>query len=303
MGRYLAWLERGARPPVRRATRPRGAGRSRTRARSGSRSGTTSGSGPRRRPGPPSPNASMPGARWFPGARLNYAEHALALPGRAGSDVVVVGHSQTRDPVELTADELRDAVARCRAGLQALGVRPRGPGRGLPAQHPRDARGVPRHGVAGRDLVLVRAGVRDAGRGGPVRADRARRAADDRRIPVRRPRARPRGRGGRDPRRAAVASGRRSSSPTCAGAARGRGGDPGRGGLVVAARGRRHRWRSTTFPSTTRCTSSSRPAPPGFRRRSSTGTAGSSSSTRRRSRCTRISGRATASAGSRRPAG
>ena len=158
----------------------------------------------------------MPGARWFPGARLNYAEHALALPGRAGSDVVVVAHSQTRGPVELTADELRDAVARCRAGLQRLGVRRGRPGRGLPAQHPRDARRVPRDRLARRDLVLLRAGVRDAGRGRPVRADRARRAADDRRLPLRRPRARPRGRGGRDPRRAADASGRRSSSPTCA---------------------------------------------------------------------------------------
>ena len=25
---------------------------------------------------------AMPGARWFPGARLNYAEHALRTPGR-----------------------------------------------------------------------------------------------------------------------------------------------------------------------------------------------------------------------------
>ena len=67
-------------------------------------------------------DARMPGARWFPGATLNYAEHALRLPGRPDTDVVVVGRSQTRGPVDLTAAELRDAVARCRLGLQRLGV-------------------------------------------------------------------------------------------------------------------------------------------------------------------------------------
>jgi acetoacetyl-CoA synthetase len=67
-------------------------------------------------------DARMPGAVWFPGATLNYAEHALRLPGRREGDVVVIGRSQTRAPVELTAAELRDQVARCRAGLQRLGV-------------------------------------------------------------------------------------------------------------------------------------------------------------------------------------
>ena len=73
----------------------------------------------------------MPGARWFPGGTLNYAEHALALPGRAPDDVVVVGRTQTRAPVELTAGELRDAVgalprraAPARACDAATGSRP-----------------------------------------------------------------------------------------------------------------------------------------------------------------------------------
>jgi acetoacetyl-CoA synthetase len=68
-------------------------------------------------------NARMPGASWFTGATLNYAEHALRLPDRADDDVVVIGRSQTRGPVDLTAAELRDQVARCRAGLASLGVR------------------------------------------------------------------------------------------------------------------------------------------------------------------------------------
>ena len=68
-------------------------------------------------------DARMPGARWFPGATLNYAEHALRLPGRRDADVVVIGRSQTRGSTDLTAAELRDAVARCRLGLRRLGVR------------------------------------------------------------------------------------------------------------------------------------------------------------------------------------
>ena len=68
-------------------------------------------------------SAAMPGAEWFPGATLNYAEQALRMPGRAADDIVVIGRSQTRGPSTLTASELRDAVARCRAGLVRLGVR------------------------------------------------------------------------------------------------------------------------------------------------------------------------------------
>ncbi|MEK6721002.1 MAG: acetoacetate--CoA ligase [Chloroflexota bacterium] len=65
----------------------------------------------------------MPGASWFSGAQINYAEHALRLDGRAGTDIVVIGHSQTRDPVLFSAEDLRDQVARMRAGLVRLGVR------------------------------------------------------------------------------------------------------------------------------------------------------------------------------------
>ena len=65
----------------------------------------------------------MPGARWFPGATLNYAEHTLRLPGRRPEDEVLVSVSQSRPTLRLTAAELRDQVARCRAGLRRLGVR------------------------------------------------------------------------------------------------------------------------------------------------------------------------------------
>ncbi len=74
-------------------------------------------------PGPALAEPRMPGARWFPNAGINYAQHALSMSGRSPDDVVVVARSQTREPVELTAAGLRDAVARCRAGLERLGVR------------------------------------------------------------------------------------------------------------------------------------------------------------------------------------
>jgi acetoacetyl-CoA synthetase len=64
-------------------------------------------------------DASLPGARWFPGVELNYAAHAL----RSEPDgPALVARSQSRGPSELSMAELRDQVARCRAGLQRLGV-------------------------------------------------------------------------------------------------------------------------------------------------------------------------------------
>jgi acetoacetyl-CoA synthetase len=60
----------------------------------------------------------MPGAEWFPGATLNYAEHML--PNLDA--VAVVARSNTRGPFELTFAELAEQVARARAGLQRLGV-------------------------------------------------------------------------------------------------------------------------------------------------------------------------------------
>jgi len=65
----------------------------------------------------------MPGARWFEGATLNYAEHMVGLDEDAAR-VAIVARSQSRDPFEVTWGDLRDQVARARAGLQRLGVGP-----------------------------------------------------------------------------------------------------------------------------------------------------------------------------------
>jgi acetoacetyl-CoA synthetase len=63
----------------------------------------------------------MPGAEWFAGSRLNYAEHMVGGEGDDGR-VAVIAHSQTRSPVELTFADLREQVAAARGGLERLGV-------------------------------------------------------------------------------------------------------------------------------------------------------------------------------------
>ncbi len=68
---------------------------------------------------------AMPGARWFEGAELNYAENLLAYgEGREG-EVAVLHCSELRDEdplAELTWGELSARVAACAGGLRSLGV-------------------------------------------------------------------------------------------------------------------------------------------------------------------------------------
>jgi acetoacetyl-CoA synthetase len=66
---------------------------------------------------------AMPGAVWFPGARLNFAEHLVGRDEDA-DHVAMVAHSQTREPVELTFAAFREQVARARAGFARLDVGP-----------------------------------------------------------------------------------------------------------------------------------------------------------------------------------
>lgn len=64
----------------------------------------------------------LPGARWFPGGTLSYAEHALGWAAGAPGEPAILGRSQTRDATDLSWAELADSVRRCRAGLARLGV-------------------------------------------------------------------------------------------------------------------------------------------------------------------------------------
>ncbi len=62
----------------------------------------------------------MPGAGWFEGANLNYAEHIFR--GKDEHEVAVVYASELRELSELRWGELREQVAQVREGLRALGV-------------------------------------------------------------------------------------------------------------------------------------------------------------------------------------
>jgi acetoacetyl-CoA synthetase len=67
--------------------------------------------------------AAMPGAEWFRGATLNYAEHMVGADEDLG-ETAVLAISQTRDQLELTFADLREQVGAARAGLRRLGVGP-----------------------------------------------------------------------------------------------------------------------------------------------------------------------------------
>lgn len=64
---------------------------------------------------------TMPGAKWFTGATVNYAEHMLGKP-EDRDRVAIYARSQTRAPMQLTFGELAEQVARARAGLKRLGI-------------------------------------------------------------------------------------------------------------------------------------------------------------------------------------
>jgi acetoacetyl-CoA synthetase len=66
---------------------------------------------------------AMPGARWFPGATLNYAEHALAAgPGKEDDDLAVIFCREDGMRQECSFGALRQHVAAARSALTSLGV-------------------------------------------------------------------------------------------------------------------------------------------------------------------------------------
>ena len=62
----------------------------------------------------------MPGAEWFAGTSLNYAEHVFA--GKEDAEIAILHASELRDLDELSWGGLRAQVAATAAGLRALGV-------------------------------------------------------------------------------------------------------------------------------------------------------------------------------------
>ena len=69
--------------------------------------------------GPALADPRMPGASWFPGAKVNYAENALS---RRGPEPALIAIREDAATVVLSWDEMRRQVARCAAGLRRLGV-------------------------------------------------------------------------------------------------------------------------------------------------------------------------------------
>ncbi|MFI0137809.1 acetoacetate--CoA ligase [Streptomyces luteogriseus] len=63
---------------------------------------------------------AMPGARWFPGATLNYTHHALR--NLADDDVAIIALDETGSGYEVTGGRLRCLVASVAATLRDLGV-------------------------------------------------------------------------------------------------------------------------------------------------------------------------------------
>ncbi|HSS42532.1 MAG TPA: acetoacetate--CoA ligase [Solirubrobacterales bacterium] len=71
-------------------------------------------------PKPVLASRAMPGAQWFPGTRLNYAEHIFA--GKDDAATAILHASELRELGELSWGELRRQVAATAAGLRGLGV-------------------------------------------------------------------------------------------------------------------------------------------------------------------------------------
>ena len=218
------------------------------------------------------PDRAMPGARWFPGALLSYAEHVFA--GKDDAAVALVHASELRPLAETTLGRAPRADRRRRRRAGRPRRRARRPGRRLPPEHRRDGHRLPRLRVARCRLVFLLPRFRRSRRRRPLRADRAEGAARGRRLPLRRARLRP-ARGDRaDPGRAPDARphGPRALPARAACA-------PGQPGHGRASSRAPPSFVSSSSRSTTRSGCCTRPARRACRRRSCTVRAGSCSST------------------------
>lgn len=81
----------------------------------------------------------MPGAIWFPGARLNWAENLLRHANTTPDAIAIVAVTETGDPVETTWAELEHKTANFAARLRDLGI---GPGDRVAAVLPNIAEAV-----------------------------------------------------------------------------------------------------------------------------------------------------------------
>ncbi len=142
----------------------------------------------------------MPGAEWFPGARLNYADQVFA---HTGDQPAVVSRCEGGRRLELSRDELRARAGSVAGWLEDQGVVA---GDRVVAYAPNIAEMVVcflATASIGAVWSVLLPGVLAAGRGRPVRPARAGGPDRERRLPLRRQGARPTGARGRAPAAAA----------------------------------------------------------------------------------------------------
>ncbi len=109
-------------------------------------------------------------ARFFPEARLNFAENLLR---KTGSGDALIFRGEDKVSYRLTWDELRALVSRLQQALQGAGHRRRRPRRRDDAEHAGDDRTrCSRPLPLGAIWSLLFAGLRRAGRPRPLRPDR-----------------------------------------------------------------------------------------------------------------------------------
>ncbi len=66
--------------------------------------------------------SAMPGAEWFPGAELNYAEHVFRHAADRLDETAILHQSEVRSLGEVSWDELQEKTAALAAGLREMGV-------------------------------------------------------------------------------------------------------------------------------------------------------------------------------------
>ena len=125
----------------------------------------------------------MPGAQFFPDAKLNFAENLLKAPGKGDA---LIFRGEDKVAYRLSWDELKALVSRLQQALKRRRRRRRRPRRGHDAEFAGDHRADAGGHFARRHLLLLLARFRRARRARPLRPDRAQGVRDGRRLLVQR---------------------------------------------------------------------------------------------------------------------
>ena len=171
----------------------------------------------------------MPGAEWFPEASLNFAQNLLERKRADDTSDALVFWGEEKLRRRMSHLELHALAARASAAFAAAGIAPGDRVAAYVPNIPEAVIAMLGADIPRRDLVVVLAGVRRAGRAGPLRPDRAQDPRHRRRLLLQRQgdpdprqgcrhRGRPAvgGEGGRDSLSAANVRCVRPSRPRCA---------------------------------------------------------------------------------------